>query len=339
MNKENLLIVVLLFSIMLVGCSTEQIEDAIDECKNDPACYQIVDSAISTELESRGIQGGVMTKLELENVFTLFNQIKDTYDLTTLWVWNSNDETIFDELQSNCSSANCTDEQMQYFELINQYVHQENNLSIFAIKELFENEKQYLEIDQAKHILYSVGNNTYKYEIRSAYTVLEYLIDLDFNTITGLDEQYFLYENSLSGVINNGLLDHNNIKYIWYNNYLIELTIQSDLENIDIFVEMRSQDKFIDARFKLDVLQPAFGFSIFSAFESSDSNNYDCWIDYNFGDFGEYTYREMLVDVVNDNYDFYIDVINSGYNNMGEILNIMLVLDDELNIFQNNIDY
>lgn len=66
MNK----IFFLVSAVLLTSCEidTSLVESVIDQCNNDPACTIVIDNAIDEELEERGITGGKMTLLELEQV-------------------------------------------------------------------------------------------------------------------------------------------------------------------------------------------------------------------------------------------------------------------------------
>lgn len=66
--KRVLVITTLLFVLILAACTPQEISDAIEDCQNDPDCNDVVDSAISDELESRGITGGLMTEQEIIDV-------------------------------------------------------------------------------------------------------------------------------------------------------------------------------------------------------------------------------------------------------------------------------
>mgnify|MGYP006891304416 CR=1 FL=1 len=71
---RNKLLLVILFVFSLTGCTNDQFEQAIEDCKNDSECYVIVDQLIEEEMNARGIQGGTMTSLEMDAVILLIEE-------------------------------------------------------------------------------------------------------------------------------------------------------------------------------------------------------------------------------------------------------------------------
>ena len=71
MKRLQLICLVIAAVFTITGCTNEQLQEAIEQCKGDEECYLIIDDAITEELSARGISGGVMTNVELEQVYEI----------------------------------------------------------------------------------------------------------------------------------------------------------------------------------------------------------------------------------------------------------------------------
>lgn len=180
-NYSFILVSAILTLPVIASCTPEQLNSAIEACKGDPECYQIVDDAIESELESRGITGGLMTNIELENLFIMLEKYKD--DVV--------DEQIFEVIEISISSSmeggNETQEKSELLDEISELrsnsqiikQHQEH----FNFREINQEEKQLVIKNNIKYVVYKTSASTFTYEVFADQKIT-------FNLDTDLDALY-----------------------------------------------------------------------------------------------------------------------------------------------------
>ena len=181
---------------IISACTPGQINEAIESCKGDPECFQIVDNAIEEELAARGITGGRMTNIEMEQVsiflesFTLgesdnqFNQYKlNEIGSKNYYLGYPSENNILMSTIENLSS--------DFYN--NGYPNLLPNLTIFKIDVINPDSKQLFYtgtgFNKIKHMIYKVGADVFNYEI---YGNEEYLfnIQLELESIFFRDKRY-----------------------------------------------------------------------------------------------------------------------------------------------------
>jgi len=209
MNHKLLAFSIALSLPIISGCTPAQINSAIEACKGDPACYEIIDDAIKDELEARGITGGSMTNVELSEVtsflFTFF--ISEENSIFT--------RTNFSELTTKVSimyfsgllSQNEYDLISQNVDSIfndfygPQYYRKVSDVSIFDLYSINPENKQLFLIgsgfNQQKHMIYKIGNNRFMYEVYGSESYV-FTIDLSLDSLFFQSKKYIsplaLYE-------------------------------------------------------------------------------------------------------------------------------------------------
>lgn len=172
MKRILQLCIVLTIVLFVSGCTNDKIKEAIDDCKGDPECYEIIDNAITEELEARGIQGGTMTVGEMEAVIDFLSEYKmdgTVYapDIQFDQMYNFDYESIlgyqlftteFDQILEN----------QEYFDL--------RNINPEGI--------QYFIQDGTRFIIYKSGRGRFIYEINADE---KYVMEIDLE----LEKLYF----------------------------------------------------------------------------------------------------------------------------------------------------
>ncbi|GEM_PF-6696817 len=210
MKKTTLYLLTILFGFLLAACSPEQISDAIEDCQNDPECYEIVDQAIEEELEARGITGGIMTTDELTDVYDLMSQYYldtdslYTYELYPLFLlylnaarWHNPDQAdLVNELEQKLHALYGRDE----------FVNELFNFEAFN-----EDDKQYVVVDDVRYILFKTGRNTFQYEVY-ADQIYVFTLDTELNRVY-LDEELLNIDTSVVDDLLNGVIAFDNVNF------------------------------------------------------------------------------------------------------------------------------
>jgi hypothetical protein len=199
----------------LAGCTNQQLEEAIDACQGDPACYSIIDQTITEELAARGIETGEMTNLELIELnqiveslsFSFFGVDLDTYTLEQRMA-------IGDSLGMLFSNTYLVDN-----DTVRHFLLSQKTLFDFNLKALVDNETQFILLENEKHLVFKESRDRFTYEIQRPTTVQEFTFDTTFNSITGLPgivtETAFLNEiSAIDGIA----LNEDNISYFFNSN-------------------------------------------------------------------------------------------------------------------------
>lgn len=190
-------ILISIFALFLTSCDMISYDDAreyIRQCKADPLCYEIVDDTIQDELSARGIQGGTMNGLEMKAVYDLYESFKPNASIFNYYVDNNYgysgaEEPSFPMTNSNTqlgfifgmlSVAN--NQQVDFGDQIDMgtFFTLIMEFETFELKKLYKEGKQYMLIDNVKHILIKIGNDRYQCEMVSSSTTLSYYFDLTF---------------------------------------------------------------------------------------------------------------------------------------------------------------
>ncbi len=193
MNKSTLFMSISILLPTLIACTPDQINSAIEACKGDPSCYEIIDEAIEEELSSRGITGGKMTNVEMNKVYSILNEYQINYEKWTndlfLFANNTRNSILFSERETSSLeyfSGQITPSEKRYYEL--QTLNDEN-------KQLFLNAGQ-------KFILYKIGNERFKYEIWGE-KIDEFLIDTSLEAIYFNGNRLYSLDYILGKIISN----------------------------------------------------------------------------------------------------------------------------------------
>lgn len=198
-TKKFITVSILALSITtLASCTNDQINGAIEACKGDPECYLIIDEAIEEELESRGINGGAMTNIELEKVIEILaDQIYPIYsprdEIVFLNALNTggflNEFTDGGEpefIVSNGLRFTLNDVYSQWImrrEGVPSIGSGENLNYYLNLVDKLDEPKQLFVYENEKYILYKVGANRFIYEVSGQNENHNFLIDLDLNTV------------------------------------------------------------------------------------------------------------------------------------------------------------
>lgn len=197
---KRLLVIMTMFLIfVLSACSPQEISNAIEDCQNDPECNEVVESAISEELESRGITGGIMTEEEILNV----QEVLASYMYENIEI----SDKLNQFLQLFVSVAQFNDPlQSELISDIEQHLRRNdpNNTYIeyFDLASKNPDQSQLFVVDSTKYILFKTGASSYHYEVQ-ADTILRFTIDTDLSKVylndTLLEEPQNVLSNLLSG--------------------------------------------------------------------------------------------------------------------------------------------
>ena len=190
MNLKLLPLLSILLTPIIAACTPEQINEAIEACKGDPACFEIVDEAIEEELAARGITGGRMTNIEMEKVSTFLQSF-------TL----GNNENQFNFYKSNVIQRKSF--ALNYEGPVQSFIDNLNNLEndfyindskvipsldIFNLPLINPENKQFFYqgsgLTQVKYVLYKTGADVFVYEV---YGDEEYIFSLHL----GLESMFF----------------------------------------------------------------------------------------------------------------------------------------------------
>lgn len=199
MKRLYLIFVIITLVSLLSACSNEQIQEAIDQCKDDPECVEIIDDVIDEELESRGITGGKMTGEEMLNIYKLYTDMKIDLEVIQYYskydkpMYNSNmdPEPPLEEIEmgyllnfiySNMIDPETYDGGNQHLKDLQTQLQFQVKLHDMKIEELYETGKQFLTENKEKHCIFKIGVDRYKYEIATPGYKEEYIIDLTFNS-------------------------------------------------------------------------------------------------------------------------------------------------------------
>lgn len=199
MNQKLSIIIGAIAINFMSSCTPNQINSAIEACKGDSECYEIIDDAIEEELEGRGITGGRMTNIEMRALYDLYESFNINipiynYFLDNNYGYSGQEEPPFGMTDLNTNSQLSFIFGMAY--LANNYqVNFGDQLDLntffslilefetFELESLYLENKQFMVIDNVKHILFKIGNERYKYEMVSPSTTLAYYFDLTFGSI------------------------------------------------------------------------------------------------------------------------------------------------------------
>lgn len=178
--RKGFMVLVFGLMLLLVGCSNEQLKDAIESCKGDSECYEIVDSAIEEELASRGITGGKMNNKELERVYTLIEVY--TFDES---LYGTDDERSFQghilsSYVGHLQNFGFSLEDIQKFDVAVAFFSGSNVNQMLEFKNANVDNLQYLIENGVKYVLYKESNNRFVLEVSgSELTTFTFDIDLD----------------------------------------------------------------------------------------------------------------------------------------------------------------
>lgn len=214
--KRLLGITTLLFVFVLSACTPQEISDAIEDCQNDPECNDVVDSAISDELESRGITGGLMTEEEIIDVQTvlasyIYEDIEISEKLNQFLQMVVSVAQMNDPAQSDLISDIETElrrmdpnsnSYMEYFDLASKNTE---------LVQLFTQ-------DSTKYILFKTGASSYHYEVQ-ADTIYRFTIDTELNKVYLNDTLLEQPQNMVSELLS-GTYTFTNIRFEVDNNII-----------------------------------------------------------------------------------------------------------------------
>ncbi|QMS85133.1 hypothetical protein [Candidatus Xianfuyuplasma coldseepsis] len=164
--KKYILIV---FSLLLLlsSCSNDQIKDAIDQCKGDPECYVIIDEAIEEELALRGITGGTMTSIEMQEIMDFLG----SYIQGNSVMSNELVPYALERIPNIHLIVNLEVFQSNEYHALSEYA---KYLDLATLNQDF---KQYFIVDDERFIIYKTGVDQYLYEINTDQK-LTFTIDL-----------------------------------------------------------------------------------------------------------------------------------------------------------------
>ncbi len=213
MKKLSAIFFACLLTLPLISaCTPGEINSAIEACKGDPECYEIIDEALDTELASRGITGGRMTNFELAAVqqflrgYTFgeeedqFNSYKNYYIFLQTFALDNGGYEKWNQFAGTLDWTTNLDQnevgEHEFFEL---------DKVGFINKQIV-----FLEIDPIltyKALIYKTGEDVFKYELY-LNQFFDLTVDLKLKSIFCGEERYpspVNYFNYLKE--NNSLLD------------------------------------------------------------------------------------------------------------------------------------
>jgi hypothetical protein len=135
-------------------------------CYGEENCFVIDDPAISQELASRDIAGGLMTNVEMNLVYEHLNQFVLTED-----------GDVNPGLIAFLAAAGYIDNQQYYVERM--LYHQDPSgipNDIFKLQEMNPDHRQYLLYQGDKYLVYKLGPGRFKYEV---YAERSYILTID----------------------------------------------------------------------------------------------------------------------------------------------------------------
>ena len=190
--QHKLNFIALIFPI-LIACSPEQINSAINACRSDASCYVIIDDAIQAELEGRGITGGSMTNVELENVYQL---------LEAFYVSEAGPTTP--GLVALINQFGYEGYQMSYYVQRMLYHIDSTGIpnDIFNFRSINQDTKQRVIHQGDKYLIYKIGYQQFRFEVYQSRAYI-LTIDLDLQSFYWNDVKFesplLLLERMLSG--------------------------------------------------------------------------------------------------------------------------------------------
>lgn len=223
--KLNLFLLVVGITFPLVSaCTPNQINSAIEACKGDPSCYEIIDEAIEEELTARGITGGKMTNFELLEVASFLNEFSfgskegqlNTYIVNYIfWATYILDNGGYEKWNSFARSL----------DFLNNLNTSFKNHRFFDLESTGLLDKQLIYFEESPGLLYKIliyksGLDVFKYELYLDQPLV-FTIDLKLKSIFYSDQRYsspLNYYNSmkdntpLSTLINDELIIQNSEK-------------------------------------------------------------------------------------------------------------------------------
>jgi hypothetical protein len=188
------------FSLMLIpiiaSCTPGQINEAIEACKGDPACFEIVDEAIEEELGARGITGGRMTNIEMNRV----SEFLETFtigdgdnQLNARMIQTIEEKNYYLKAPSSLAPIMTSLEN-----LMNDFYNMNNtqlipSLESFDIPLINEDTTQLFYtgtgFDRVKHLLYKTGDDVFTYEIYGEEAYI-FNIQLELDSLFFRDKRY-----------------------------------------------------------------------------------------------------------------------------------------------------
>jgi hypothetical protein len=222
--KIHALFISLVLAPLIASCTPDQINSAIEACKGDPACYEIIDTAIEEELASRGITGGKMTNVEL-NEATYF---LETY-LIGIEPHNINNYKLSQIIRKNFLLGSPPENQIilsSIDALVNDFYGSASyrilpNLQIFNLANLNTEDKQLFysgtSFNRTKHMIYKTGEDVYSYEVYGDEAYI-FSLQLELDSLFFRDKRYIsphaMYEYfesySWDSIFNDGPVSINN---------------------------------------------------------------------------------------------------------------------------------
>jgi hypothetical protein len=235
MSYKFLAIISALSLPVISSCTPAQINSAIEACKGEPACYEIIDDAIKDELEARGITGGKMTNIE-------YNQVKIFLQTFIVgpgqhqfsyykWTEITNKSYYLDGGISNHNLVSNVGSVANEFNGLTEHrvIPSADFLDLDLVnpdtKQLFYTGTNF---DRAKHLIFKIGANRFSYEIYASQSYV-FSIDLDLSSLF-LNEKRYISPQSI--------YEYFNENYPWENIFSINPLL---IDNQSTFLEIEFQ--------------------------------------------------------------------------------------------------
>lgn len=198
-------VLTLVFAVVVVmflsSCSNEQIKDAIDQCKNDPECYVIIDEEVDQVLNSKGIQGGQMTNIEMVRVLGLI----DEYIIEEEMRYSENQLNVIGIYLNELLEEEVTDELLLFESAFSAETDEDRTSFLSDFKSINKEFRQYIIEDETKYLIYKESYNRFVLEVVGLEMHI-YTIDLDLDRIYYGNEAMYKVEDNFSSYLE-GILD------------------------------------------------------------------------------------------------------------------------------------
>lgn len=300
------------FSPLLYSCTPEQINSAIDECRGDPSCTLVIDSAIDQELEERGITGGRMTIEEMNTVVSFLesyipSEFPKNISNTTIAALFFYSNLIGDQLYSFDGKNYYP---FQIYEYIQNFNTTENVLvrsfyvKYFNLNSLNPNANQLVYLTDStlnrnvKLVIYKTGNKTYRYEIwENSIVIID--IDLLLNNLYVNNTLVNSLDPIPEEVTTSFMEDFYNLSSIEFNDSNSEYHYFSNL-NEGRFVYFNQQEDISYNAYRVYMfdfnLNKFYHWEIFSNYHENDKKTYITLVEYfNTSELGNGNAREVFL--------------------------------------------
>jgi hypothetical protein len=199
MNSKIFVLSISILLPMIAACTPDQINSAIQSCRGNPECYEIIDSAIEEELADRGIVGGKMTNIELNNVYSFLEE----FLLTEAGPMTAGKVAMLNDFGYPPTDGDL------YF--VQRMLYHEDSSGIpndlFDFKNLNTENKQKVIHLGNKYLIYKVGSQQYRYEVyRSRSYILN--IDLELSAFYWQDKKFVTPALMIEQMLNNYYPDY-----------------------------------------------------------------------------------------------------------------------------------